>query len=87
MRATSRICDILQCDLPILSAGMGGVARADLVVAIARAGGYGTLGMVREDTALIVSQIEKVRAQAPGLGFGVNLIPAATPSVPVRRTD
>ena len=79
MRATSRICDILQCDLPILSAGMGGVARAELVAAISRAGGYGALGMVREDTSFIAGQIERVRAQVPGMAFGVNLIPAATP--------
>ena len=37
------ICERLGCDVPILLAGMGGVARSDLVVAVAQAGGYGML--------------------------------------------
>lgn len=70
-------CDLLDCRLPILLAGMGGVARSDLVIAVTRAGGFGFLGMVRESPALIKSEVEKIRAATPG-GFGVNLIPAAT---------
>jgi hypothetical protein len=42
------LCDLLGCDVPILLAGMGGVSRWELATAIARAGGYPTLGMVRE---------------------------------------
>ncbi|MBV9332294.1 MAG: nitronate monooxygenase [Alphaproteobacteria bacterium] len=71
------VCDLLGCDVPIILAGMGGVARADLVAAVTRAGGFGFLGMVRESPELIVSEIEKVRA-ATERDFGVNLIPAAT---------
>lgn len=71
------VCDLLGCRLPIVLAGMGGVARSDLVVAATRAGGFGFLGMVRESPALIKSEVEKVRAATAG-EFGVNLIPAAT---------
>ena len=42
------VCTLLGCDVPILLAGMGGVARSELVAAVAHAGGYGILGMVRE---------------------------------------
>ena len=71
------ICDILRCRYPVLQAGMGGVARAELVAAVTRAGGYGFLGMVRETPDLIAREIDAVRA-ATAKPFGVNLIPAAT---------
>ena len=56
---------------------MGGVARSELVAAVAEAGGYGFLGMVREKPELIAEEIDAVRARTDG-PFGVNLIPAAT---------
>ncbi len=72
------ICDLLGCRYPILQAGMGGVARSELVAAVTEAGGYGFLGMVRESPDLIAREIDKVRARTDG-PFGVNLIPAACP--------
>lgn len=71
------VCDILGCRYPIFQAGMGGVARADLVAAVTGAGGYGFLGMVREAPQFIEQQILTVRQRVSGR-FGVNLIPAAT---------
>lgn len=71
------LCELLDCRYPVLQAGMGGVARAELVAAVARAGGYGFLGMVRESPELIAREIDAVRA-ATARPFGVNLIPAAT---------
>ena len=71
------ICDLLGCRYPILQAGMGGVARSELVAAVTEAGGYGFLGMVREAPDLIAREIDAVRARTDG-HFGVNLIPAAT---------
>jgi nitronate monooxygenase len=71
------VCDILDCTWPIVQAGMGGVARAELVAAVAEAGGYGFLGMVREPGEFIAEQIEDVRRRT-NRPFGVNLIPAAT---------
>ncbi|RYE86155.1 MAG: nitronate monooxygenase [Hyphomicrobiales bacterium] len=76
----SPVCELLGCRVPIVLAGMGGVSRADLVAAVSAAGGFGFLGMVREDPALIVEEVEHLR----GLGhqcFGVNIIPAATDPV------
>ncbi|QIE44986.1 nitronate monooxygenase [Pseudohalocynthiibacter aestuariivivens] len=71
------LCDLLGCDVPVILAGMGGVARSELAAAVALAGGYPTLGMVREDPALIESEIAALR-RATDKPFAVNLIPAAT---------
>jgi nitronate monooxygenase len=71
------LCELLGCRYPILQAGMGGVARAELVAAVARAGGYGFLGMVRESPERVAREIDAVRTATDG-AFGVNLIPAAT---------
>ena len=71
------LCDLLGCDVPILLAGMGGVSRWELAAAVANAGGYATLGMVREPTGLIEREVRALRA-ATDRPFAVNLIPAAT---------
>lgn len=71
---------LLGCPYPVLQAGMGGVARAELAAAVSAAGGYGFLGMVRESAELISREITEVR-QRTDQAFGVNLIPAATDPV------
>jgi len=71
------VCDLLGCEYPIVLAGMGGVARSELVSAVALAGGFGFLGMVRESPQLIEEEIAAVRGRT-GREFGVSLIPAAT---------
>ena len=71
------LCALLGCRYPILQAGMGGVARSELVASVTEAGGYGFLGMVRETPDLISQQIDAVRARTDR-PFGVNLVPAAT---------
>ncbi len=71
------VCSLLGCEVPIVLAGMGGVSRSELVTAVAQAGGYGILGMVRESAAFIGQEIDAVRARTKR-PFAVNLIPAAT---------
>ncbi|MEZ5885565.1 MAG: nitronate monooxygenase [Paracoccaceae bacterium] len=71
------LCDLLGCDVPILLAGMGGVSRWELAAAVATAGGYGMLGMVRESPALIAEEVKALKA-ATDRPFAVNVIPAAT---------
>lgn len=71
------LCRFLGCDVPILLAGMGGVARWELAAAVANAGGYAMLGMVREDPDLIAREVAALRA-ATTRNFAVNLIPSAT---------
>ena len=71
------VCDLLGCTDPIVLAGMGGVARSELVAAVTEAGGFGFLGMVREPVPLIRSEVAALRARKIER-FGVNLIPAST---------
>ncbi len=71
------VCDLLGCAYPIVAAGMGGVARSELVAAVSAAGAFGFLGMVREPIARIRSEVEALRRRG-FKRFGVNLIPAAT---------
>lgn len=73
----TRITRLLGCELPILCAGMGGVARYELTAAVSNAGGFGTLGMVRESEHFIRDQVQATRA-CTTRPFGVNIIPAAT---------
>lgn len=71
------LCDLLGCRYPLILAGMGGVARSELVAAVTEAGGFGFLGMVREPAVLIREEVARVRRRT-SRRFGVNLIPAAT---------
>jgi len=71
------LCSLLCCDVPILLAGMGGVARWELAASVANAGGFPALGMVREAPELIASEVKFLQA-ATDRSFAVNLIPAAT---------
>jgi nitronate monooxygenase len=71
------ICNLLGCDYPVVLAGMGGVARSELALAVTRAGGFGFVGMVREPAALIRREVEAIQ-RGTTRPFGVNIIPAAT---------
>lgn len=76
-RLRTPLCDLLGCDVPILLAGMGGVARWELAAGVANAGGFASLGMVRESPELIATEVKALQAATDSL-FAVNLIPAAT---------
>lgn len=71
------LCGLLGCEVPILLAGMGGVARWELAAAVAKAGGFAMLGMVREDPDLIEAEVKAFRT-ATNRPFAVNVIPSAT---------
>lgn len=71
------LCNLLGCEVPVLLAGMGGVARSELAAAVAVAGGYPMLGMVRESPELIETEIAALGA-ATDRPFAVNVIPSAT---------
>jgi len=78
------LCDLLQCDYPILLAGMGGVSRHELAAAVCNAGGFGMLGMVREAPGFIRAEIEATQ-RLTDRPFAVNLIPGATEPVLLER--
>ncbi len=71
------LLDIIGCEIPVIGAGMGGVARAELAAAVSNKGGLGTLGMVREEPEFIFDQVEQLRSLC-SKPFSVNLIPSAT---------
>lgn len=73
----TQACELLGCEYPVVLAGMGGVARSELVAAVTQAGGFGFLGLVREPPSLMSREIDAVR-RLTSKPFGVNLIPAAT---------
>ncbi|MGB6114461.1 MAG: nitronate monooxygenase, partial [Comamonas sp.] len=75
--AATPLCELLGCRHPLILAGMGGVARSELVAAVSAFGGFGILGMVREPLALIEREVARVRALTDR-PFGVNLIPSGT---------
>jgi nitronate monooxygenase len=58
------VCDLLGCAIGL--AGMGGVARSELVAALTEGGGFGFVGMVREPVDLIVSEVSALRARGIG---------------------
>lgn len=58
--------------LPIMQAGMPGVANVDLAAAVSRAGGIGTLGL--QDISTWERSLCEVRAAANGTPVSVNLL-------------
>jgi enoyl-[acyl-carrier protein] reductase II len=69
------ICDLLEIDVPILLAGMGGVAYADVCAAVSNAGGFGTLGMASKNPEGIRAEMRRVR-ELTDRPFGVDLLAA-----------
>mgnify|MGYP001556038926 FL=1 len=79
------LCDLLNIKYPILLAGMGGVAYAELCAAVSNAGGFGTLGMAGRSSGEIKDEIAKVR-DLTDKPFGVDLL-AAVPESLERAAD
>ena len=79
------LCDLLNIKYPILLAGMGGVAYAELCAAVSNAGGFGTLGMAGRSSAELKEEIAKVR-DLTDKPFGVDLL-AAVPESLERAAD
>jgi nitronate monooxygenase len=76
------LCDLLQIDVPVLNAPMGGVAGGALAAAVSEAGGLGLIaGMGHGGPEQLRSEIRLARArtQRP---FGVGFISWRLPAVP-----
>lgn len=78
------LVDLLGCEVPVLLAGMGGVARHEVAIAVSEAGGFGCLGMVREPPIRIRQEVLGYR-RLSSRPFAVNLIPAATDATLLRE--
>ena len=57
----TEICDKLGIDVPIIQAGMGFIARAELAAAVSEAGGLGMIGAASLSAEELRSEIRKVR--------------------------
>ncbi len=69
----TRLCDILDIEYPIILAGMGGVASADLVAAVSEAGGLGVLGAATMTPEDIEQQVRRIR-DLTSKPFGVDVL-------------
>ena len=57
----TRICDLFGIEYPIVLAGMGGVACAELAAAVSEAGGLGTIGLAGVSSEAIRNEIAAAR--------------------------
>jgi NAD(P)H-dependent flavin oxidoreductase YrpB (nitropropane dioxygenase family) len=78
----TRLCDILDIEYPIILAGMGGVATAELVAAVSEAGGLGIIGAASMPPDEIERQVRRVR-DLTSKPFGVDvLLPSGVAAAP-----
>jgi enoyl-[acyl-carrier protein] reductase II len=85
MNLRTPICDLLGIEVPIVLAGMGGVAHAELCAAVSEAGGFGTLGMATLTPDEIRDEMREVR-RLTDRPFGVDLL-AAVPDQMLEAMD
>ena len=69
----TRLCDILDIEYPVILAGMGGVASAELVAAVSEAGGLGVLGAASMAPDVIERQVRHIR-DLTSKPFGVDVL-------------
>lgn len=72
---STRLTEILDCDHPVMLAGMGGVSYSALVAAVSDAGGFGTLGAAPMGLDRMKTEMAQVRASTDR-PFGVDLLTA-----------
>ena len=80
------ICDLLEIEYPVVLAGMGGVASAELVAAVSDAGGLGIIGAAAMGPDEIEAQVTKVR-NLTSKPFGVDILLPAGVGGPPRPRD
>jgi enoyl-[acyl-carrier protein] reductase II len=76
---------VLEIEVPIFLAGMGGVAHSEVCAAVSEAGGYGTLGMATRSPDQIREEMREVRRRTDN-PFGVDLL-AALPEQMLKAID
>lgn len=69
----TRLCDILDIEYPVILAGMGGVATAELVAAVSEAGGLGIVGAASMPPEEIERQVRRIR-DLTSKPFGVDVL-------------
>jgi enoyl-[acyl-carrier protein] reductase II len=69
----TELTERLGIEYPIIQAGMGGVAMAELVAAVSEAGGLGVIGAAMMTPAILREEVQKVKDQTDK-PFGVDLL-------------
>src|SRR5882724_12825607 len=69
----TKLCDLLGIRFPIVQAGMGWVARAELCAAVSQAGGLGLIGAASLTAKELREEIRRVREQTDQ-PFGVDIL-------------
>ena len=78
----TRICDLFDIEYPVMLAGMGGVATAELVAAVSEAGGLGIVGAASMPPDEIERQVRRIR-DLTSKPFGVDvLLPSGVAAPP-----
>jgi len=81
----TRLCDILDIEYPVILAGMGGVATAELVAAVSEAGGLGIVGAATMGPDEIERQVRRIR-DLTSKPFGVDiLLPSGVAAPPASQ--
>jgi nitronate monooxygenase len=75
------ICDLLGIEFPIVSAGMGGIAGAELAAAVSEAGGLGTLGLATLSPEGVQNEIAAARARTSKPLAANLLVPFLRPGI------
>ena len=75
----TKLCDLLNIEYPIILAGMGTFARAELVAAVSEAGGLGVIGAIGLTPDELDAEIRKTK-ELTSKPFGVDtVVPAGAP--------
>jgi nitronate monooxygenase len=69
----TRLCDLLDIEYPIILAGMGGAANAELAAAVSEAGGLGIIGAINLSPDELDAEITKCK-KLTSKPFGVDTI-------------
>ena len=75
-------CDRLSIEKPVLQGAMGAVARHDLVVAVSKAGGLGTVSYLPPQ--MFANELKRVEQSLGGTTFAANLLMPFTTDVHVK---
>ena len=82
MQSMRKLLDLLGIDVPVIQAPMAGASSAELVAAVANAGGLGSYGCSRLSPAQVIEEAERIRAltnRSFNLGFFCHDAPEVTP--------
>jgi len=72
----NRITEMIGCEIPILQAPMGFIARAPLASAVANAGAIGMIETSSGELDVVREEIRRMPELAPGKPFAVNVAQA-----------